>query len=179
MYTCVYLLIFAYIYFTWLCASWLPFFYMMHAWLLCSLEILTYWLHWLILLPILAYWLFLLYDYFICLDTCILIVVYLVHLDMLISFVVYYLDYFLACYLSRLSCFLLSLFVDMDDIPITWLLFFYLMHALLVSVGNKSISLPLIPSLGQPCFLWFFIWYETCCLALLVSSTKLVIRSRV
>ena len=68
----------------------------------------------------------------------------------------WYVD-FLCCILSwlffsmlfiSLILFLLSLCVDMDDIPITWLLFFCLMHVLLVSVGNKSISLPLIPSLG-------------------------------
>ena len=87
----------------------------------CSLEMLTCWLHRLILLPTLAWWLFLLYDYLAFLDMYILIFVYLIHLGMIDS---------IYCILSCLSqqiiysyyilvlfiIFLPSLCEDMSDI---------------------------------------------------------------
>ena len=137
-------------YFAWLCAAWLPFCYMMHAWLLCSFETLTYRLYRLILLPILAFWLFLLYDYLIHLDMCILIVACLIHLDMLIIFVVYYLDHLWACYSyvysSQLFCFLLSLCVDMNDIfiicmTVCYMTSFFLHDACIASLCGTHIYL--------------------------------------
>ena len=87
----------------------------------CSLEMLTCWLHWLILLPTLAQWLFLLYAYLAFLNMYILIFVYLIHLGMIDSLccitsclsqhIVYY-----VIYLSCLSYFLPSLCVDISDI---------------------------------------------------------------
>ena len=99
------------------------FFFMMHIWLLCSFAILTCWLHRLILLLALAY------DSSCCMIillslTCIFSFLYILFiLTWLILFIVYYLVYLnilfiFVIYLFCLSCFLLSLCVDMDDIPI-------------------------------------------------------------
>ena len=94
----------------------------MHAWSLCSFAILTCWLYRLILLPILTHQLFLLYVYPIHLNMFILVVIYLVHLNVINS-----LCFILSCSSSHivypcyililLIIFLLSLYVDMDDIP--------------------------------------------------------------
>ena len=99
---------------------------MMHVWLLCSFVILTCWLYWLILLFALAY------DSSCCMIillslTCIFSFLYISFiLAWSILFSVYYLVYInilfiLVIYLSCLSYFLLSLCVDMDDIPVNCL----------------------------------------------------------
>ena len=98
----------------------------MHVWLLCSFVILTCWLYWLILLLALAY------DSSCCMIillslTCIFSFLYISFiLAWSILFSVYYLVYInilfiLVIYLSCLSYFLLSLCVDMDDIPVNCL----------------------------------------------------------
>ena len=152
----------------------------MHVWLLFSFMILTCWLHRLILLLALAY------DSSYCMIillslTCIFSFLYILFiLVWLILFIVYY----LVIYLSCLSCFLLSLFVDMSDIHVICMIAWCMTAILLcdalycLSVWDTHLSFYLqLPSLGQPCFPWSCIWYETCCFV--CSSIELVIRSRV
>ena len=120
----IYLLMFVSICFIRLCVAWLPFFFfMMHVWMLCSFATLTCWLHRLILLLALAY------DSSCCMIILLSLTCMFSFLSIsfvlawLILFIVYYLVYLnilfiLVIYLSCLSCFLLSLCVDMDDIHV-------------------------------------------------------------
>ena len=153
-----------------------------YAWLLYPFATWTCWWYWLIILLILVYQICSCHDY-------------PAHFDMRVHFVVYlvclsvdYLDHLWACYphyySSWLLYFLLSLCVDLDDIHVLCMTV-YCMTSFLpcdcmscLSMWDTHLSPCLqVPSLGQPCFTWSRIWYETCCF--IFSSTKLVIRSRV
>ena len=142
---CIYLLIFECIYFIWQHDAWLLFFFMMHVWLLCSFVILTCWLYWLILLLALAY------DSSCCMIillslTCIFSFLYISFiLAWSILFSVYYLVYInilfiLVIYLSCLSYFLLSLCVDMDDIPVNCLTTYCMTTLLLCDVIRLMVA---------------------------------------
>ena len=101
--------------------------------------------------------------YFAHLDLYILSVAYLVHLDMLTLFVVYYHDYFLACYSSCLSHFLLRLFVDLDDIYLLYMIALLLHDACVACLCGTHLSPYLqFRKLDRPCFPWSHIWYKTC-----------------
>ena len=104
----------------------------------------------------------------------------------LILFIVYYLAYLnLLCYIPiLLIIFLLSLCVDMSDIPSYFhdclvhdcYSSMWCMYCLSVWDTHLSPYLQLL-SLGRPCFLWSRIWYETC--YFVCSLIELVIRNRV
>ena len=90
----------------------------------------------------------------------------------------------LARYSSRLSYFLLSLCVDLDDIHVLCMIVCCITSLFpcdcmsCLSMWDTHLSPYLqVSSLDQHCFPWSRIWYEICCFV--CSSTKLVIRSRV
>ena len=134
-------------------------------------------------------WLFLLYDYLALLDMYILLFVYLIHIGMIDSLycILSYLSQHIvySCYIPVLfSYFLLSLCVDMDDIPVlclaaccmTTLFLCDTCVACLCGVhiypltSNSLVSIDLV-------FPWSHIWYETC--YFVCSLIELVIQSKV
>ena len=97
--------------------------------------------------------------------------------------VVYYHDYYWARYHCQIF-FLISLCVDLDDIYLFCMTICCMTSHILcdcmscLSMWDTHLSHYLqVPSLGQHCFPWSRIWYETCCVV--CSSTELVIRNKV
>ena len=104
-------------------------------------------------------------------------------LTWLILLVVYYFDYHGACYHCQIF-FSINLCVDLDDICL-FCMTVCCMTSLIpcdcmscLSMWDTHLSPYFqVPSLGQPCFPWSCIWYETC--YFVCSSIELVIRNRV
>ena len=153
---------------------------------ICDIDMLTTWIDSLVCFSI---WLFLLYDYLALLDMYILLFVYLIHIGMIDSLycILSYLSQHIvySCYIPVLfSYFLLSLCVDMDDIPVlclaaccmTTLFLCDTCVACLCGVhiypltSNSLVSIDLV-------FPWSHIWYETC--YFVCSLIELVIQSKV